>query len=460
MADHIAFFRKNPWPTVNTDLVRTVSSQFPHSEVDVFDIANILKAERLLINTNTLHILRHYAVDILLGRKKIRDAFWRTPYIHTAIKKLVTRLAPANRFRFSIQVQALFDASQPGLTHFIYTDHTHLANLWYPGYHPGDQYASSWITLERNTYHHASLVFSRSSHISRSLIEQYGLEPSKVETVYAGISPDWNQAYTLNPSKYASKTILFVGTDWEKKGGLDLIAAFKIVRDVHPDARLVIVGCNPTLHEPNVTVMGKIPQERVNSLFEQSAVFCLPSTLEPYGLVIIEALFHMLPVVATSVGAIPDMVINGETGMLVPVHSPKELADALCCLIAHPETCRQYGENGYWKAQAKYNWVAVGQLLRSGILTRVGTTPSDTLPQKRTTGNLSPANAPSRPGTGPLSPDRLENRKPTTGSLPQDRLRKPGSGSLAPDSLPRKIVTGSLSSSKPHGEAPNQEGQP
>ncbi len=458
MPDHIAFFRKSPTPASNNIAIRLLSAQFSNTEVDVFDIASLLQPERLVRGINLLQALSLYGIDILLKRRKLQDCLWRTPYIHQSIQSLVTRHVPPRRFRFSFQIQSLFDASQPGLPHFIYTDHTHLANLTYPGYNPRNQFAASWIAKERSTYHNATRIFTRSSHITASLIEQYGLKPENVQTVYAGLNAEFEPVFNTNNEKYGSKIILFLANDWEIKGGPDLLAAFKLVRGVHPDAHLVIAGCNPAIGYTsasaaenammNITIIGKASQEQMIKLYEEASVFCLPTTLEPFGIVLMEALAHKLPIVATRVGIIPDIVTHGENGYLVGAHSVDELASALIRLLNDPETCRQFGECSFRNLVERFNWQIVGMRLREGILSQLESRPGEFITQKRQTGGLSPDHLPRKPVTGSLPPERLEPRKTPSGSLVYDKVQ---TGSLSPDRLPRKPVTGSLSPDKLSG---------
>jgi glycosyltransferase involved in cell wall biosynthesis len=170
----------------------------------------------------------------------------------------------------------------------------------------------------------------------------------------------------FNPA-YDRKNILFVGVDWERKGGPELVEAFRAVRDRFPDARLTIVGCSPRIDMPGCEVAGKVPLADVHQYFEQASIFCLPTRLEPFGVVFVEALHHKLPIVATNVGAIPDFVIEGESGYLVPPRAVELLAQALVSLIGDPEKCRQFGEKGFNLARERYSWERVGARIRETV---------------------------------------------------------------------------------------------
>ena len=126
---------------------------------------------------------------------------------------------------FSFQMQSLFDASIDGLPHFIYTDHTHLTNLQYPGFDRKKLFPNSIIDLEKQIYDNATLVFTRSTNVAKSVVEDYGCPAEKVICVYAGSNTKANAIE--NNQNYTNKNILFVGIDWERKGGPNLIEAFK-----------------------------------------------------------------------------------------------------------------------------------------------------------------------------------------------------------------------------------------
>jgi glycosyltransferase involved in cell wall biosynthesis len=84
-------------------------------------------------------------------------------------------------------------------------------------------------------------------------------------------------------------------------------------------------------------------------------IFCIASHMEGFGLVAAEAMFHQLPVVATSVGGLKDIVIDGETGFLVPSHRPDKIAEKLKVLIDDPELRRSIGAKGLARAQQEYS---------------------------------------------------------------------------------------------------------
>jgi glycosyltransferase involved in cell wall biosynthesis len=317
-------------------------------------------------------ILKEYGFEILLGRKKIGECFWRTTHIFKRVKALVAERLSQEEHMFSFQYQSLIDGSKDGIPHYVYTDHTHLANLAsYPYFTEKDLYSRQWIDLERTIYHNARLNFTRTSVVSRSIVEDYSCPPDKVVCVYSGSNV--GTGFAVNDEKYRAKTIVFVGLEWERKGGPELVEAFGRVLEAHPDARLVIVGCSPKVNLRNCDVVGQVPIEALDDWYENASVFCLPARIEPsFPIVCVEAFAHRLPVVATDVEGMPDLVRDGETGFLVKAGDVEGLSKALINLLSDPEKCRALGENGRRLVLERYNWETVGAEMARNIRATVG----------------------------------------------------------------------------------------
>ena len=140
----------------------------------------------------------------------------------------------------------------------------------------------------------------------------------------------------------------------------------------HPDAKLTVVGTSPDLSLPNVNIVGRVPKTEVGSYYEQAAIFCLPTTLEPFGIVFCEALSYKLPVVATNIAAIPDFVNEGENGFMVDVHDAEALADRLIHLLNDASLCQEFGERGFELGKERYTWPNTGLRIRQHIEEALG----------------------------------------------------------------------------------------
>jgi glycosyltransferase involved in cell wall biosynthesis len=364
MARNIIAFIRPGRSVANQRVAKLIAAQFAEYDVQVIDILRRKDARDL---ANIVRVVSEYGPTVLRSRQRLNDALFKTPYFFNKLKTLAARVIRQDSHLFSFQIQSLFDASVPGVPHFVYTDHTRLANLAYANVYWQDV-RSTWLECERTIYHNAALNFTRSSNITRSIIEQYGCPAERVAQVYAGSNVDVDMARQPDPRKYASKNILFVGVDWERKGGPELLAAFRRVLEVHPDARLTIVGCSPDIDAPNCDVVGKVSLDDLPAYYEQAAVFCLPTRREPFGIVFVEAMSFWLPIVATRIGAIPDMVQDGHNGYLVdPVDNVAQLAEALMALVGDPQHCRRMGEHGHQIAAERYTWQQAGTRMKAHI---------------------------------------------------------------------------------------------
>jgi glycosyltransferase involved in cell wall biosynthesis len=362
----IAFIRPNKWPLANTKVQEEVKKQFPDYEVDVIDIKPLVKRNPALLLINSLWTLILYSFDILTGNKKFLEAFWFTPYIFLSVKRLLGQRLSKSEYLFTFQMQSLFDCSLPQVPHFVYTDHTYLANLRYRDFNANKLVSRKWLELEKQIYDNATITFVRSSNIQQSLIEQYHYPAERVICVYAGSNVK-SDGDTTGQKSYTEKSILYVGIDWKRKGGPELVDAFQMVLAKHPDASLTIVGANPKVEVPNCTVLGRIPPEEVAQYYEKATVFCLPTHLEPFGIAFLEAMHARLPVIGTRIGAIPDFVHDGWNGILIEPGDEQGLAEALIKLLDSPDQCRKFGERGFALAKEQYSWEAVGRRLHQHI---------------------------------------------------------------------------------------------
>jgi glycosyltransferase involved in cell wall biosynthesis len=315
---------------------------------------------------NAANAFLRFGQNILTQCMKPTVAFQRTNYFFDYASQMIREQLRKKTYWFSFQIQSIFNASLPGLPHYVYTDHTHLANLLYPTFDRRKLLSESWIRREKNIYQAAKLVFTRSSHVTDSVIKQYDISPENVACVYYGANVP--SSGVPNSAKYSKKNILFVGLDWLRKGGPDMLDAFGIVLKKHPDATLTIVGASPNITQRNVKVVGRVPIHEMENYYNQASIFCLPTTLEPSATAFIEAQSYRLPLVVTNIGAAPDFTVNEENGYLVEVHRPDQVAKALIRLLDDPKLCERMGNAGYQRTVERYNWDSVAARMKKRIL--------------------------------------------------------------------------------------------
>lgn len=230
--------------------------------------------------------------------------------------------------------------------------------------------------LERRHARRAPLVLSTSRYCIERIRHHYGVAPERLALVPEGIDLSLWQPVN-DPALLAAAdaqrdlfTVLCVARQYPRKRIRDLIEAFAIVSRQEPRAQLVIIGDGPehaSLQERRQTLglqgcvqlLGALPDDaEVRAWYGRSAVFCLPSEQEGFGIVFLEAMASGLPVVSTTAAAIPEVVPDGEAGLLVPRRDPPALAAALLRLLQDPSLQTRLRQAGRRHARA-YGWEAV-----------------------------------------------------------------------------------------------------
>lgn len=154
-----------------------------------------------------------------------------------------------------------------------------------------------------------------------------------------------------------------------KYGPEYLIMAFRILCDKYPNARLRIAGEGEMAGElekmvrasglcERVTFTGYVPHDRMPAFLEGVDIFVMPSsfTSETFGVAAVEASAMEIPVVATRVGGVPEVVVDGVTGLLVKQADERALAEALSTLAENPELRKQMGRAGRAHVLSRYKW--------------------------------------------------------------------------------------------------------
>jgi glycosyltransferase involved in cell wall biosynthesis len=366
-AKSFAFIKIGSFSGTNDRLLEHLSREFPDLDADVIDIQELKAVNRSDAVRLLYSVARDYGLASCLTKSRVNHRVIRTAYCFRKIREHLLRRLSQKQYVFTFQTQSLFDASIPGTPHFLYTDHTHLANLTYPGKRQTPMASAEWVGLERSVYQKSLLNFTMSAHVSRSLVEQYGCLPTRVECVYAGANVERPDAGNLGLERFAQKNILFVGIDWHRKGGAVLLEAFREVRRTHPTAQLTIVGCAPKVSMAGCRVVGRVKPGEVAKFYQTASLFCLPTIAEPFGIVLLEAFAHGLPIVTTNIGAIPDFVEQGRSGYMVECNDAAQLVNRLNELLGDPFKCAAFGARGQALVDDRYTWRATAESLAAHI---------------------------------------------------------------------------------------------
>jgi glycosyltransferase involved in cell wall biosynthesis len=168
----------------------------------------------------------------------------------------------------------------------------------------------------------ASHVLAASKWAAESLRKDCGVPANRITVLYPSPGLTLTPNLAANPPARNIREILFVGIDWERKGGPLLYDAFCRLHKQLPGATLRIVGCRPDLKHPSVRIEGHLDKrdpaqaERLTRCYLEASCFCLPSSFEPFGIALSEAASVGLPAVSVDAGARREAIVHGVTGAL------------------------------------------------------------------------------------------------------------------------------------------------
>jgi starch synthase len=246
---------------------------------------------------------------------------------------------------------------------------------------PGGGYAlSSWA--EKVSVEGATAIVAVSEGMRADLLSAYpDVDPGKVHVIYNGIdaeqyAPDDNtdvlERYGVDMSR---PSVVFVGRITRQKGVPVLLRA---AAHLDPDVQLVLCAGAPDTPELGAEVAGLVDELRktrsgviwlsgmlskreVIQLLSHSTLFACPSVYEPLGIVNLEAMACGTAVVASKTGGIPEVVADGETGLLVPPDDPHALAESINSLTRDPERAQAMGIAGRERAATQFDWGRIAQ---------------------------------------------------------------------------------------------------
>jgi len=230
--------------------------------------------------------------------------------------------------------------------------------------------AQAVIDYQKRVFDSCTAIFPRSRWAAASVASDYGVPAGKVCVASAGP----NHVVDPLPHKaYDAQTILFIGRDFERKGGPLIVEAFRRLREDLPDARLVIIGCTPPLEEPGIEIVGPVSKDspgglqRLLEYYSQASLFCVMSSFEPFGIVIVEAQDAHVPCVVPKRFAFTEMVVDAVTGRHVDKDDPALLARVFVELLPNPARLEAMGKAAHEHVRANYTWDVAAQRIHERI---------------------------------------------------------------------------------------------
>jgi len=215
--------------------------------------------------------------------------------------------------------------------------------------------------IEKYLVHKANLIISNSNYVSALLKDMYG-GVENIKTIYHGVSDRFFRCVIEKDETQ----LLYAGRLDPRKGVLVLLKAFKTVLGKYDGVKLVICGDGPDRLRlesfvksnnmaKSVEFLGRVPYEKVPEIFNEASIFIFPTLYEPFGLVAVEAMATELPVIASNVGALPE-IVDDKCGILVPPKDDKQLAEAIELLIDDEKLRTEMGKYGRQKVKNMFSW--------------------------------------------------------------------------------------------------------
>lgn len=225
----------------------------------------------------------------------------------------------------------------------VYTSDATFALMrdYYPGFSRlGEVYAAGGNAIEHAALHRSAAAVFPSEWAARSARESYGLDPERIQVVPYGANLDEipDRASVLAAKRDAC-ALLFLGLDWERKGGAIAFAATHRLRERGIEATLTVCGCVPPAEyrAPWLRVVPRLDKtvaadrRALSRLLLEATFLILPTRQECYGVVFCEAAAHGTPSIATRTGGTGAAVADGRSGVLLP---PEADADSYAGAIA------------------------------------------------------------------------------------------------------------------------------
>lgn len=253
--------------------------------------------------------------------------------------------------------------------------------------------ASSWV--EKTAIEMADAIIAVSKETKEDVLKYFNVDADKIKVIYNGINlseyivtseTSTLEKFNIDQSK---PFVLFVGRITRQKGIIHLVNAIKYI---DPETQIVLCAGAPDTPEiakemeDSVNEVKKtrdniiwidemLPKKEVIQLYSHADVFCCPSIYEPFGIINIEAMACETAVVASAVGGIKEVVVDGETGILVPLEQQdiapfepmnpdkfaKDLAEGVNKLINDKDLNDKMSKNGRKRVEDTFDWSAIAK---------------------------------------------------------------------------------------------------
>ena len=276
---------------------------------------------------------------------------------------------------FSLQIGCLFAATWPKerIPNFIYTDYTAILSAQNPdaGRSPFSPWElRKWLKQEESAYQSSKHIFVRSNLVKNSVVGDYGINENKISVVGGG----WNFSHPpaeFQRSYSGSINILFIGKRFYRKGGDILLSAYRKLHQAVPNTSLTIVT-DEDLPEFNqvdqISVLKPIWDRRgIHKLYQESHLFVLPSRLETWGDVLLEAMAYGIPCIGFNTDALPEIIEDGVNGCISDQMDADGLYSTMLGLVKNPPKIQKMSQAARELSLGQFSWSRVVDRIKAVI---------------------------------------------------------------------------------------------
>lgn len=242
-----------------------------------------------------------------------------------------------------------------------------LSSVRVKGSYPKSDYLNLKFILypyfEKKALRNASRVITVSQWAKEESDKLIGVDS---KTVYIPNGVNYKKYCNIEPMQISHPSIFFIGRLVKFKGVDILIKSLQIVKKVYPDIHLYIAGNGPQSRnlkslsrdlnlDSSITFLSFLSEEDKLKMLKSADIFVVPSRIETFGIVILEALASGIPIVASNTGGIPQILDNGKYGLLAETENSEDLAQKIIALIKNKSLRDELSEKGKQRAK-EYSW--------------------------------------------------------------------------------------------------------
>lgn len=308
-------------------------------------------------------------IRVKLDLRAMQRAFHKDPAAFAAKSRAVHGRIAARDARPDL-VLHVFGLSSPGgdganeIPYAHYLDYTRALARRNDATEVPDAFAGSagrWVELERRAYEGAARLFTTSDLVRRSLIADYGIGPEKIGVVGAGANFE-----SAPHTAYGTGRVLFNASDFARKGGELVLAAWPLIRRAYPRATLVTVGRRLPRTLEGLDDRGRVTHAELAQLLSETDLVLAPALSDPFPGFVIEAMAAGVPAVVADRDAMPEIVTDGIDGVVLNELTPAHLAAVTIDVLRNRDRIERLAAAAVDTVRERLNWQRVsGRMVKS-----------------------------------------------------------------------------------------------